>query len=326
MSPDGSPASTKISERRMARLSRGRRRRRRSRTGRWRSASSTTSGCSMIRHWPASTAMPSSPAAAAARTVAGPIVGRSARRSCFGFLSLIRTPPGPSRRRPAQRASSWSVPSTASTPSTRPCCTTTAWPTSSSPRRVATATPWAMSRRAAASGAVRVSRPSGASSVPITSSAPTTRKPSASSSPTIAWNSRSSPRPARSPSLPSSCTPRQSSFMVAKDGRRTGPIITTSSLPAACSAPSVRPTAPSGTHWWGTPSTAAGSVSPSKASTKTSRPAARAAPITCRGNGPLPASTASLGAMAQPIRFWRGMQIARLPALRMKSTISITRL
>ena len=40
---------------------------------------------------------PRSPAAAAPRTVSGPIVGRSARRSCPGLTSFTSTPPGPGR-------------------------------------------------------------------------------------------------------------------------------------------------------------------------------------------------------------------------------------
>src|SRR5512138_3538219 len=50
-----------------------------------RSAAFVTAGASTTRVPPASTAMPRSPAAAAPSTVATPMVGRSARRSCPGL-------------------------------------------------------------------------------------------------------------------------------------------------------------------------------------------------------------------------------------------------
>src|SRR6185369_1428975 len=67
-----------------------------------------------------------------------------------------------------------------------------------------------------------------------------------------------------------------------------------SSTFASCRRRSASPTAPRRTQACGVPVTVAGSVWPSKASTKKSRPEARHASMTRTGNWPPPASTPSL--------------------------------
>ena len=275
-------------------LSRGRRRR--SRTGRRDRRPRPRRARSMIRQLPACTATPASRAAAAAATVPGPIVGRSARRSCFGFFSLTSTPPGPSRRRPAQRASSWSVPSTASTPSTRPCCTTTAWPTSSSPRRAATSMPCAMSRAAAASGRdARSAGPRAPAASPITLVGADHAEPLAPRARRRSSGTTGRRRGRAKPELCQQLHAAPVELHGVERGRRTGPIITTSSaagrVQRAERSGRPRRAAPTGAA---RRRPAAGSVSPSKASTKTSRPARPRGADHLAGQRPAAGSTASL--------------------------------
>ena len=100
---------------------------------------------------PAVTASPARPARATFSTVCGPMAGRSKRRSWLGFGALTRTPTPagvvarPCPRKSAMRASRLSVPSAASTPSTWPLATTTAWPTSNGPSAEITASARAIS-------------------------------------------------------------------------------------------------------------------------------------------------------------------------------------
>src|SRR6185437_5974753 len=103
------------------------------------SAAATVSAASAMIVLPAATAIPARPACAALRTVAGPIAGKSKRRSWPGLGALTRTPTRsgavtrPSRRRSERRTSRLSVPSAASTASTWLLATTTARPTSNGP-------------------------------------------------------------------------------------------------------------------------------------------------------------------------------------------------
>ena len=160
--------------------------------------------------------------------VATPIVGISARRSCPGLASFTSTPAGPGRVTAGMRASMASVPSTASTASTMPCCTTQAWPISAAPMIFSTAIPRSISAIAAVSGARVVSRPGGASASPKMSCAPSRLNPSSPSTRNTAASNPSSPAKAARPILARSFTPSASGRREKIEGRLTGPIITRS--------------------------------------------------------------------------------------------------
>src|SRR6516162_9745324 len=120
-----------------------------------------------------------------------------------------------------------------------------------------------------------------------------TRKPSCSSSSTTADSRLSSPR-ARYPIRANSLAARQSGRSVPSDGRRTLPAKTSSVT--LFSRSKDRPfTAPPMRHQaWGTPRTVSGSAAPSRAKTKTSRPAARQDSTSRCGRRPPPATIPSL--------------------------------
>ena len=175
---------------------------------------------------PASKAKPRSPAFCAPSTVRGPMVGRSARRDWPGLSAFTSTPPGPSRRNPPARASMASVPSIASTASTRPCWITQPCPTSTAPSARQTAMPRWMSARARSSGAGPAIRAAGGSSPPSTCCAPSTSKPSSASTFITARRIESSPLKAARPNRASSFTPAASGRSDRMDGRATVPAST----------------------------------------------------------------------------------------------------
>ena len=175
-SPDGSPATTAMRNRRggalMARSRRrtGRQRRRRARPPRARRSARA----------PAATATPCNCALAAAAIVCGPIAGMSRRKSWPRLGALTNTPDGPERRSrrasrsSATRASIASVPSAASIATTRPSATTTPWPASNGDSAAISAAPMRMSASACGATARAPIGPSGASSCGAISWAPTT--------------------------------------------------------------------------------------------------------------------------------------------------------
>src|SRR6185312_15256314 len=275
------------------------------------SAARATSSRSSSSTAPASAAIPRSPASAATETVRGPSVGRSTRLSCPGFSALTSTPPGPGRCKPAQRRTSASVPSIASTPSTMPCWTTTDWPISSAPTARAMRSPCAISASARGSGTSAPTGPSGIAAVSAKSwSGPITRKPSLSISLITAERSPSSPR-ARSPIRAKNLAARQSGRSEAIDGRCTPPARTSSPTPLARSRSKPAAAAPIRHQACGTSATVSGSASPSSARTKTARPSLRHFSITRRGNPPLPATMPSGPA---PLAVIRPFGLADRPA------------
>ena len=86
---------------------------------------------SRISACPASTPIIAAPISLSSSIVAGPIAGRSKRRSWPGLAALATTRPRPHSAAARRRAAS--VPSTASIAPTTPSRTATAWPTSKLP-------------------------------------------------------------------------------------------------------------------------------------------------------------------------------------------------
>ena len=129
---------------------------------------------------PASNATPRRPAAWAASMVRGPMVGRSARRSCPGLTILTSTPPGPGPRQGGRRGRAWRrCPRSPSTASTMPCCTTQPWPDVHRAEGVQHGARRGRCRPGPPRpDAARLSRPGGPSASVRISCAPRTRKPS----------------------------------------------------------------------------------------------------------------------------------------------------
>ena len=274
----------------------------------------------MIRQWPACTAMPARPARGGAR------IGRRADRRQIGapllpgLLDLDQHAAGPSRRRPAQRASSASVPSTASTPSTRPCCTTTAWPMSSSPRRAATSMPSAMSRIAVGVGRQPGHRALGREQRPRSACR---RRPPGSLQPRAPDDRLEQPvvaMAARRPSLARSCMPRQieaSGRATVGAPRRSAPPPRPAGRAQRIERPADRAERhPAMRHALDQPR---GRSRPRRRARRPRGPARAAADHLRAATARVPARTASLRAMAHAdAGSERGRQIERLPALRMK--------
>src|SRR5215831_7041631 len=91
---------------------------------------------------------------------------------------------------------------------------------------------------------------------------------------------------------------RQSGRSEASEGRRTPPASTSSPTPFSRRIERPAAAAPIRHQACGTPSTVSGSAAPSRARTKTSRPAARQASMSRRGSPPSPATMPSLSALS----------------------------